>query len=79
MHEVTLSAAITPIYSFDEPGHDIVIHEGDIEVLGVGVGVGAISMTTNGNLFIEWKVELPAGALELGDVISACIAQNSIP
>jgi len=68
MHKVTLSAATSPIYPFGEPGHDIVIHEGDIEVVGIGVGVGAISMTTNGSLFIEWDVELPTQGMELGDV-----------
>lgn len=67
MDEVTLPAATMPVYPFDEPGHEIVVHEGDIEIVGVGVGVGTVSATTNGSLDIEWKAELPTG-IELGDV-----------
>lgn len=56
-----------PIYPFDEPGHDIVFHEGDIEVVGIGEGHGTILATMNGDIKIEWQVELPT-RFELGDV-----------
>lgn len=59
--------ATVPVYPFDEPGHEIVIHKGDIEIVGVGIGVGAVSATMDGRLNIDWEVELPTG-IELGDV-----------
>ncbi|MGH3673386.1 MAG: hypothetical protein ACRDSH_22630, partial [Pseudonocardiaceae bacterium] len=67
MDDVTPPTATVPVYPFGEPGHDIVVHEGDIEIVGVGVGVGTVSATTNGSLDIKWEAELPT-SLELGDV-----------
>jgi hypothetical protein len=65
--EAASPAATVPIYPFDEPGCEIVVHEGEIEIVGVGTGIGAVSVTMNGSIDIEWKVELPTG-IELGDV-----------
>lgn len=64
---VTLLRPTLPVYPFGEPGHEIVIHQGDIEILGVGTGTGTISATMNGDIDIDWQVDLPTN-IELGDV-----------
>lgn len=66
--EATLPRPIVPIYPFDEPGREIVFHEGNIEILGVGTGLGVISATMNGDLDINWNMQLST-SIKLGDVI----------
>ena len=66
--EATLPRPIVPIYPFDEPGREIVFHEGNIEILGVGTGPGVISATMNGDLDINWNMQLST-SIKLGDVI----------
>lgn len=67
MDEATSPRATAPVYPFDEPGCKIIVHEGDIEIIGLGMGSGTVVATMNGRLGIEWNVHVPTRA-QLGDV-----------
>ena len=54
----TLTTPMNPIYPFNQPGSDIVIHDGTIEVMGVGRGLGRVVATMRGRLNINWEVDL---------------------
>ncbi len=72
MPQLTASAA----YPFNEPGNAITIHNGAIEVVGVGNANGQIWATMDGRLDINWKVQIDR-TLELGDV-TLCVQRPGI-
>ena len=47
-----------PVYPFNDPGSDIIIHDGTIEVVGIGAGPGQVIATMRGDLNINWEIDL---------------------